>query len=515
MIVSIAIASLLMFLINQLFMETTRAVSRGIAVSNIITTNRALGSQIQLDSDAMIGPTMDTTNPVNPATLGSIPLAINPDQGGFMVILQKMYGDTSAVAPLGRLNGDTDGNDIIDPGESAANGEGVPVTYVSGANPTVGVFRSDQILFVRYAGDPNSIKLNPLTPRSDTTFENDLTADYALTWYGHVLKTRPSGGDVSAGTPDLGNGDNLLANNWVLGRQLLFLVTDFDAVTVGDNPPGASDVYLNGAFSDSTAVQHWTPPSALPGETTVSDHRYGGVTDVTRCALSNTALAGVPYILTNSATDVGNNILEAITDDSGPEYHEAAYKYIFGMNRLRANMTPNFDMNISDRAYQPWQLAQMHPFLAEHVTNFIVEWAGDLHTDDSVNGTPDTKIDVHGGFSANVDSYGRSYSEIPANGVRWYTAERFVNYPGGPNGYNSLQPLTFAAFPSGFYPYEANPQIGGTDLANANAAFVWRHDDDAAATCRWPYLIRIRYQISDARGRAGIWFEQVIKVPRP
>jgi hypothetical protein len=48
--------------------------------------------------------------------------------------------------------------------------------------------------------------------------------------------------------------------------------------------------------------------------------------------------------------------------------------------------------------------------------------------------------------------------------------------------------------------------------------YVFRH---GSGNTNWPYLIRFRYRVHDARGKLsgadgdlGIWFEQIVTVPR-
>jgi hypothetical protein len=160
LLLATVVTLIMMILINQLFFNTTQAISRGVALSQIMAGSRAVSEQFEIDFDKMIG----------------------PSDGGFLVIINRKYPGVTVKTKDGEITRDV---------------------------------RSDQIVFIRDAAG-----LEALTPSSTNGFANSTTANHARVWYGHALRTNPDGTGPAA---DLGADPNRIATNWILGRQALLL----------------------------------------------------------------------------------------------------------------------------------------------------------------------------------------------------------------------------------------------------------------------------------------------------
>lgn len=242
LLVAVALTSLLLFLINQLFNDTREAVTTGIKTGEILVESETIGNQIARDANAMLGP---NASPGSPA--------------GFIVIVQRTIGEDPASKD-GIYNG-------TDPG-------------VLFPDPTGGehreVVRSDQLVFITdsTAGGGTS-PFTSITPMADDTLGSNITAPYARVWYGHVLRTNPDG---AVGVPALGAGEpNLDGNTWAIGRQALLLT--------GSN----SGVYVDGAEYGDTIIGYGGHPL------------WAGLSDVSNKDLVNGA-DGVLDDLTNATT---------------------------------------------------------------------------------------------------------------------------------------------------------------------------------------------------------------------
>lgn len=160
LLLATAVTLIMMVLINQLFFNTTQAISRGAALSQVMAGSRAVSEQFEIDFDKMIG----------------------PSDGGFLVIINKKYPGVAVKTKDGEITRDV---------------------------------RSDQIVFIRAA-----VGLEALTPRAANGFANSAGAAHARVWYGHALRTNPDGTGPAG---DLGADPNRIATNWILGRQALLL----------------------------------------------------------------------------------------------------------------------------------------------------------------------------------------------------------------------------------------------------------------------------------------------------
>ena len=320
MLVAVAVTSVMMVAISQIFKITTDAVRQGIATSSMMLDVEAFSDQFQDDINYMIGPSTDSP-------------------GGVLVILNGQVKDSNIV--------DSD--------------------IKSGYQRTV---RSDQVIFLRDARH-----LRSQTPRNPDTFENEVRAATARVWYGHVERASPQGlsyfdlnasGEAGKDEPQVGGlgepdiipftneavtpGINQLAANWVVGRQgLLFAGDDAAGGIHVDNSsfdPKRWSFDVAGYESMTSERKKLMPRAKL----------HWGVSDVTdeasdelQCRLSEDEIASDPNA-----------------------YAQEMYRYVFGRERLRVNPRP------SNQEVESWHVAQMHPYMLANVSDFIVEFAGDF-----------------------------------------------------------------------------------------------------------------------------------------
>lgn len=564
LMVAVFIAGLMISLINLIFQDTTQAVRTGLSTSEIITDARGASTQIEADLKVLVGPQEETN------ARGAI-TALN-DNGGILVIVNQLINAHEFIPPNGELIKNTN-------------------------------LRSDQLLFFRERSGANGRNILPITPETTSTYGNNFEdgsndphfAEYVKIWYGHAIQTETNGQDPvnSLGNPIpvLGDADgpvgdddgiNAIANNWILARHAVLLVDEEASST----KPDLVNIHADNAMYFGNI------------------NGYGAATTPSDSALFR-------HRVRTGLTDVAGQVLGAVGETTGPSaqqsvldwavrggsltsniYNENTLDFLYFAERLRVNPEPYLETDTSVTDYDKyqlnsWQVGQMHPIFLTGVADFIVEFAGDYFGDE-VSGTtstgldvdydagpydtfnpllPDGQIDRHASFSAGVgllgprgdigavDNNGLEYGPI-ASSVKWYTSPLLANFPGGPNGYDSTKPLTFAAPENNFAPYvdattARNILNSASTTSPANvteAAYVWRHDDEAFTTffsntvsatnpvgsglsanpsnrqdSLWPYMLRVRYRVLDSRGsvrstangQGGIWFEHIVKVNRP
>ncbi|MCG8509984.1 MAG: hypothetical protein MI741_12220, partial [Rhodospirillales bacterium] len=112
MIVAVAIFAVIMLVVNQMFNLTSRAISRGTAMSDVISGARGAEKMIQLDASAMVGPHDNDEGNRPGSGLATL------ESGGFLIIVNHILGDTNNN---GVLDGDTDGNGMLEGAEIGNN----------------------------------------------------------------------------------------------------------------------------------------------------------------------------------------------------------------------------------------------------------------------------------------------------------------------------------------------------------------------------------------------------------
>ncbi|MBI1370880.1 MAG: prepilin-type N-terminal cleavage/methylation domain-containing protein [Planctomycetes bacterium] len=161
MLVAMAVATIMILFVNQIFNTARSAVSSGLGVSKIIQHARIANDQIDRDAEEMVGPTA----------------------GGMLIIGNKTITGVKLKS-----------SDIQTP-------------------PTRNI---DQLMFIRYKND-----IEPVCPSNDNSVANTSGAPFVKIWYGQCQRTTAAGTDDgalgAAGT------SNQYALNWILGRQAMFL----------------------------------------------------------------------------------------------------------------------------------------------------------------------------------------------------------------------------------------------------------------------------------------------------
>ena len=350
--------------------------------------------------------------------------------------------------------------------------------------------RDDQIVFAR-----DRAGIQPLCPNTTSSFYSSASSPRVLIWIGHGLRTEPSG--WVAGTPLGALGPNEIGTNWALARHAMFL---------GGLTP-ATGIYINGTggVQYNAEIVHTGLAAGPPHPP--SPRRYMGFADYS----PSTYLDTVIYDLAGST--------------SADDYAIRAYEYTFGKNRLWINPNPE------GPNFASWQIGQMHALLANNVSDFEIAFAGDYR--DNTNPytppyVPDGELDAtrkNPSFpNEDKDKSGTDYRMSET--IIWYDHHSSVfNDPSTPASFDSTQPVSYS-IPQGEGAFNdpGNPTAPIYDddpnslPPNADAAFVWRHDD----AYLWPWLIRIRYRIHDSNGvlvsgdkhQTGRWFELVLKVNR-
>ena len=488
LLVAIVITSAMLLLINQIFVTSSRAVGRGIGLSDIIANGSAAANQFDLDTKLMIGPHE-----------GDL---IGTAGGGILIIVNKLI-----YAPLAKPFGP----DTTDEYRTHADDQQV-WRWV----------RSDQLVFIRrrvLAGDLRELPLAPASQNAFSPGDDGGLAKYIRIWYGHVQRTDIDGADQTP-VHGLGQpGDNELATNWILGRHGLFLADH--------SSPGIT-FRTNGAWYNAPVTNTYAPSTMR--------YLYAGLTDYAYCSLEDPpGVSGQPADQHPYGAIVGSNPIALIGNNytnrrlwatlTAAQYRDRAIlNYTFAQERLRVNPTS------MDKTYDAWRIGQMHPIMMEHVSDFAIEFAADINTGGTDTGVdPDDYVDTDNekdGFvsrSGNIHWYGHWYN-CPTAG-RWNP-----EYPENSSDeilpFDSTQPVVYPV-PSNWDPYENTP-----NRPHADGAFVWRHDQDSHFVdasnphergSNWPYLIRIRWRMHDShgevmrgeKGQHGIWFERIIAVSRP
>ncbi|MCC5829699.1 MAG: prepilin-type N-terminal cleavage/methylation domain-containing protein [Phycisphaeraceae bacterium] len=174
LLVSISIAVLVMSLAGRIMVETSNAVTEGMALSEVISGGRVISDQLQRDAAQMVGPG-GLTAQADPRTF-----ALNPGRGGVLIITNQQVNATRMLR----------------------GGEEQPGQPI----------RSDGLYFIR----ANRLETS-MTPASDTSLGSSLAAPYLLVSYIHAQRANNAGNLGDVGSPDE------LSSRWILARQATHL----------------------------------------------------------------------------------------------------------------------------------------------------------------------------------------------------------------------------------------------------------------------------------------------------
>lgn len=296
LLVALAITAIIVLAINRVFSVTVTAVSRGVATSQVFSASRVIGDQLVEDAEAMTG----------------------PDRGGFIVIIGK----------------EETGADI------AVRDDGSAITAD---------VRTDQLLFIR-----DRETLEPIAPGASNSYDSQSVAPFCRIWYGHVLRT-DSQGVAGSG---LGDSNNALAKDWVLGRQALFLQPS------------------SGSGAQALVARHSDSVLGSDLADALYDVAQASLVDLDPNDPSNVAMVAASGDLTPPSPMLGLGL-------TGDDYLDRALDFTFDADMLQCNPIPPSPFT-SD------QVAKMHTYLSGRISQFIVEFAGDYDTTDGMDviGTP-------------------------------------------------------------------------------------------------------------------------------
>ncbi len=483
MMVALALTTFVILVINQLFNSVVDTVARGTQASELLQKSREMDQQLAFETE----------------------LEINNDPAVAVNWRSRMVG------PKGR-----DGNG---PGGFLAIVQRVvqaPRTVEDGIQGITRFIRSDQLMFVydQNSGlDAGAKRLPPMAPSSPFSFTGDardsINAEYVRMWYGHVLQipegANPLSYNMSSAASyqaiELGNSagsgnPNVLAQDWVLGRHALFLSDRTLTPPTQQQPYGP---FINRNFAILAVGNVLGPPG--------SPKLANGVCDV-----ADNTLATLTGVGSGGVFDLAPNILA---------YQGSALASMFTSSPLLT--AAKSEGNSGDM--RAWDLSPSHTYFMGGVSDFIVEFAGDLVTGNTNGPATPTNIGADGELDRDAD--GR---------IKWYTAASHANanwFP--PNFFNSEQPITQPAPVPALYP--PNAQAAAAGFNRADAAFVWRHEPPGndpnnytdGDFRQWPWMIRIRYRLHDRHGNfqgreitntatgdkelePGVWYETLIPV---
>ena len=230
LIVTMAILGLMLFLINQLFNDTSSAVQTSVQTSKTIATTRSINEQLSADADAMVGPGLG-------------------NDGGYIVIIQQRLPNIPMLDPqtLAELPNDVD-------------------------------LRSDQLLFIR-----DAVGLKSMTPAGASTYGTNFVGQpggRAKVWYGHAQRTQPNGQPRTGANTGLGGSAAKLdrvGSNWIMGRQAMLFNPTNEATsnTLSSVPSGfthAATAAYNSTVNNATG---YTSPIAWKGLSDITAQDYG------------------------------------------------------------------------------------------------------------------------------------------------------------------------------------------------------------------------------------------------
>ena len=525
-----SVAAIMLFLINKIFNDTRRVVSRGVETSEVTGGYRAFAEQ--LERDTHIPP--DKFQMLGPGNGDSA--AGGSHNVGLLTILIKEVNNVRMPDPSG------------------------------GTGFVQETLRTDQLMFFRKAmtlsaslkyptGSSPQVDgtevLEQTTALNAGTYSADAQAKsrYARVWYGHLDLTNEDGTRNTAETLVDATGAYTNGWDWVLGRQAMLLVGPEVPIVNSSPPPDSTwrTVGSPGAYFNRVDGVTWDSTIQTISHGLTYDQLFMGVSDVSEFGLHSSevwvdpAQPGEAIIGLNGDTNFTNYPLS--TNQTHTDYRDFVYEMTYGPERLRGNPSPPWPI-------EAWQYSQSHPVLLPNVSDFQVHFAadanndGEIDRDDDANGLDGRPDDVT--YNANdpivwYGSYDTSGAIILPDAAPFnYT----VGWSGGTTPAETYDPLQ-----------DARPGIINT---NSDIALVWRHDDGRITSpfvagdptnSKWPHLIRIRFRAHDSQGEltstvyggrdgkdndddgsvdidndadenadfatSGKWFEVIFRVPRP
>ncbi|MDB5357227.1 MAG: hypothetical protein JWN24_3680 [Phycisphaerales bacterium] len=461
LMVSIAIALLLILGVNEVFRISSETAGQGQTLSTISRDDRAIQNTL----------TEDMRNIV-PVASASSPTADGPCfiiDSRFVTAFRNARDKAGAADP---------NNPLHDP---TVFKKSVPPDYW---NPVLINYRSHRV-------DQLSFFARGLFPRQTASpgfgYASPSTTSEAYIWYGHARLPNPSNAYFDPGDSNVANTSNQVASDFFLCRQAILLdpniaLREPKYLLAAPGPRPLAPLGFGSPSNDTT--------SPFGGTYVVQDSRY----DVGASSISifNQVLA--PYALAN------------------PSGWWLPLLYRFDVDPFLTTPTGSTAPKVNSAS-----TAMASPCLVRGCSQFIVEFAGNFYTKSPSGSMAHPWVDSTGqlDFYVDVDAAG---NPLP-NGnrhIRWYGFPRDTNGDGVIDARdvmplrdvmqigNDVEVANFAA--------PAPPYSGQTpNVMDYKGAFVWPIGVNTAYTAAWgpnsklpfPKMIRITVAIDDPNGRLG------------
>ena len=513
--VSIAVALLLLLGVNQVFHATALTTGVGLALSTSQQMSRTVKSSLQ---DDLKNGAWDT---------------------GILIIRnEQVYAYRNTA----------DQQSAADPSNPAKPDPALSSAFPGGLYPAYTInsrsHRVDRIAFFARGLFDRQTSPGPM----DTT---PVQATEAWVWYGHlalpnnaVLKgqtrddrTNPQQpaqyfGPGAANTGNATNDNNFFASDWTLGRFATLLLgpsNTFSAATLKMNP---DYLRFDLSISYATPLSYDSVSAAVSGGS--PEFAYKSLHDVAGDSIANfTARLSQDVSATSPAVIPADGIpwycsMIGIDSQQPPADHRyQASPYIPSVG---------LDSNNTSRI-SPTSLALAAPVMARGCCHFIVEYAGNFLTQTDAPGTIDDGTITSGVPSQNSDHID-FVSVYDQNTLQYVRKIRWYGYPRDTNGIPGIQyddvlplrdvlalnnagpPAPFEHFGVGF-PNPPSAMVTKGPLVQSNTLVQYNqlgNQPDYAYTCAWgayparqppwpnyglPKLLRITVVFDDPNGRLG------------
>jgi hypothetical protein len=525
LMISIVLVLVLMVGIGKIFKLTSETVGGGMAIGTMTRGDRA--SQVTMQND-FAGAASDS--PV------------------FMICSERV---SAFLTPQDKQS-DLDGDPMTVPNTTGVETQ-TTVSQSAGGSAVSPAFYGDRNHRIDRIGFFARGQFNRQTSDNNSSFTGLPGSSEAYVWYGHVRL--PGTTNVAADLPD-GSGtylspattiqfpmigykttnsghvdsdtanygyyeNNPIATNWVLGRMATLLVDQgtLDNLTNAGASfyPATTPILMSPLAYQTTALKSGTSgPTALNQSTDYAP-------------LPDTSIFRSRYDLAGTTISEFRSIVTAAWNADQASSTNTWWKPLI----YQTGNTLPFRYECNPYISKPMTgtgLAQTVPYFVPHVTQFIVEYAGDYLTQNPTTGAPSLTIAPDGQIDFYLDGSGNRH-------IRWYGFPRDTSGPNGvPDGqiltatgvanYNTITdvvPLcdivyaitgtrTLASFeqevplPTAVTPPADYAAVTGGLAGNSHYYCVWRN----AA----PKLVRILMKIDDPNGRVrtGRWVEQVFAI---
>jgi prepilin-type N-terminal cleavage/methylation domain-containing protein len=382
LMVSIALALLLMYGISRVFSITSQTVGANQGISEHARDARAAQAVFAQDFGSAVtleAPFMVIHSQVQAAFRNRADLAADRDY------------PTAAAAQRDNATRTTDVNGNNSEGEATVPGEIVsPVVYNDRNHRLDIISFFGRGLFKRQTG--GTLASNAATP-----FVADMSSAEAWVWYGHLRIANNSGTatvdqDPGASTLSL-NGNNFFATDWILGREAILLREPDGSGNIADQQ-GQNQVFIRGTAGVLKPLAYQTADNnPQPPTYEIQQSRYD---------LASTSISGYRQTMLDYLAATPNGLW---------------WNTLFGGGGTRFQTNPFIVKPIT-----PGNLSQQSPIFLRGATQFIVEYAGDylkqnLDRTDVVPGGVGNALGVYGDVQDTYKRYDNDPTLLDVNGI--------------------------------------------------------------------------------------------------